>query len=910
MNDMENVEDVFALSPIQEGMLFHSISDPESGVFVTQICVEITGPVNAQALRSAWEQVVSCHAALRTAIFWDGLDEPLQLVRQTIDMPWQELDWMGRSDADLDDFLVQDRATPFDLTQAPAMRLKLLRCSDQRYRLLWSFHHIVMDGWSSNLVLRDVLDALSGSQQSEASLSYKHLVEMTSQAWGDDAAQYWHNTLGERESPTRIADFDANGRSDGWGHMRRGLSGSQTEQVMEFARAARVTLNTVVLGAWARVLATYADDPNPIFGTTLTTRPRDLADVEDAVGVYINTLPLQVSLDDAPLTDWLNDIQSNQRAMQAHELSSLSNVQRQSQIPTGTALFDSIVVFENHGAAEDVFAQTLAGTGIDAQIVRFVDQSNFPLAVLAIPGRELEFELVFERARFSDAFIDQMLSSLLAVLTSFAADPSKPAAAHATSQLAHSVSDFDQDIPLLHHRISEFAKSQPDAPAIRMSGQTVSYADLIARADGVAAGLEQQTYVGLFAQRGVDFVVGMLGILKSGAAFVPLDPDYPAGHSAAAAKDTGLRTLLATDARAARDLGLEADIVAISDTAHGTHDVEVQGDAPAYVIHTSGSQGKRKGVVVSHDNIAFSTRARRDVYQQPPKRFLLLSPVAFDSSMVGLFWTLSEGGTLVLPEPGQEKDVNAIANLIRDEGVTHMLAIPSLYRILLEFAPDDALASLDTVIVAGEACPPELVAEHYAALPNVRLFNEYGPTEASVWCLAAQLEARDATGPVPIGVPIPGMRACVLDQWGAPVPQGVVGELYVAGPGVAQGYLNLPEATAEKFLVDPLNPNERMYRTGDLVVQRRDGTYLYLGRADDQVKLNGFRIEPGEISGALSEHPDVAEAHVQLLGVPAGDSVDDLLGLIALQKPEVGDALLGEIEMMSEAAVAAALEDT
>ncbi|MEM6323585.1 MAG: amino acid adenylation domain-containing protein [Pseudomonadota bacterium] len=863
MNGLDGVTAVHPLAPIQEGMLFHSVSAPETGVFVTQICLELRGPFDADALRHAWEQVIARHSVLRTAYFWDGLDAPLAAVKEDVSLPWHEEDWRGRDPAEFDAYLAQDRALPIDLTDAPAMRLVLLRWGDDAWRLLWTFHHAVLDGWSANIVLRDVLAALAGSSASPRSLDYSVFAERAVAATESaSSAAFWRARLQNRHSATAISDPQCRPAA-GSGHAHHDLGAALTDDLTAFTRGAKITMNTLVLGAWARVLGTLGDDPQPLFGTTITTRPHDLEGAEEAVGVYINTVPIGPVIDETPMVAWLSAIQAEQQAMQGHAMMSLTEIQRQSAIPQGQPLFDSIVVFENHGAAEDAFASALSGSGLTATIAAFVDQSNYPLALLAIPGATLRFELVYDRARFHDGFALMVLQSLERALRGMLSAESAVGVSLAETQ--RNKVEAAEHAPLLPDMLA-FADTQPDHAAVISDAGSLSYRGLADESAGlahalIAQGVRPGDFVGLYAPRGSDFVRGMLAIHQAGAAFVPLDPDYPSGHNQASAEDAGLHVVLATRPLADQARVLAERVITLDARADGGMLPGSEAMQPAYLIHTSGSQGTRKGVAINHSNIAYSTRAREAVYGAGPARFLLLSPMAFDSAMVGLFWTLSTGGSLVLPRPGDERDVTAVADLIAANEVTHLLCIPSLYWMILDFAPAEALASLDTAIVAGEPCPPDLVEAHLRVAPHARLFNEYGPTEASVWCLAAQMTHDDARGPVSIGAPIPGTFAQLTDRFGHPVPDHVAGQLSIAGPGVARGYHGLPQATAERFrAVDGV----MQYDTGDLALRRAGGDYLYLGRSDDQIKVNGFRIEPGEIARKLAAHAGVSEAFVCL----------------------------------------------
>lgn len=888
--------DAFRLSPQQEGFLYHAVKDATPGLFLTQVVVDLGGAVETHRLRTAWARVIEAHPALRTIILWDGLDTPLQVVRDQADLPFDA----GPLPDDMEVWLAADRARGIDLAKAPLMRVALLGRGDAPRRMVWTFHHILMDGWSTQIVLGDLFRAYEGAELAPAP-SYRDFVEMALGLDPDAQARFWHPRVREVSLPTRIVDRLGRPAS-GHGLRETRLPRPESQALKDFAREQRITLNTLVLGAWARLLAIHSGEEEVIFGTTLSGRTGALPGIETTVGLCINTLPLRVRVDGPSLIDWLRDIQREQGQVQDHELTPLVDIQRESGLPPGTGLFDTIVVFENVPDLAGPGGAGLTVTGVD-----YRDQSNFALALVVLPGDEIALRLVHDRSYWSDAGADALLGQLRAILTRFVAAPGTAPGDHGAGVAAVPEPGEVPGTPPLCHLISTHATDRGDAPAVIRGGVSTDYANLEAKARGIAGALVARgtspgDHVGLFARRGADHVAGVLGILKAGAAFVPLDPDYPADHHTSVCASVPMTAILAEDAETEAAAALGPPVLPLSRTGDPLDDDRAQPDAAAYVIHTSGSQGTRKGVVVSHRNLTYSTLARRTVYDTPPARFLLLSPVAFDSAMAGFFWTLAEGGTLVLPEPGEERDAEAIAALIAREGVTHTLAIPSLWSLILDAARPGQLESLATVAVAGEACPPDLVIRHHDALPEVALVNEYGPTEATVWCIAARLTpASVPDGQVPIGRAIPGTAAHILDRFGQPVPDGVAGELFISGPGVAKGYLGRPDLTGDRFLPDPFLPGQQMYRTGDLAWRRPDGIIVYAGRSDDQLKIRGFRVEPGEIAAALTAHPDIAEAAIVLR--PELGTAD-----LARALGEMGDgaasALLSEIEAVDHDGVA------
>jgi amino acid adenylation domain-containing protein/non-ribosomal peptide synthase protein (TIGR01720 family) len=450
-------------------------------------------------------------------------------------------------------------------------------------------------------------------------------------------------------------------------------------------------------------------------------------------------------------------------------------------------------------------------------------------------------------------------------------------------------------VTCIHHLIEEQAAQKPTANAVQFGDQRLSYRDLDSRANRVAhhlcaQGVGPGDLVGICLERSAELVVAVVGVLKSGAAYVPLDPIYPQERLAFVLAETQAPVLLTQQYLAGRLPHHPGQVICLDTdwpTIAQQSDQKPAGDATAedlvYVIYTSGSTGKPKGVQIAHSNLINSTQARLDYYPEPVSSFLLLSSFAFDSSIVGIFGTLCQGGTLILPAPGDEQDVQKLAGLIHRHQVTDTLCLPSVYNLILTYAQAHQLDSLKTVIVAGEACPQDVVQRHYQRLPQTALYNEYGPTEATVWSTVYRVPATGVETPVPIGRPIANTHALILDRHRQPVPIGVPGELYIGGDGLARGYLNRPALTAERFTANPFGQGH-LYKTGDLARYRADGNIEFLGRIDHQVKIRGYRIEMGEIEATLSQHPAVRQA-VVVVYTPANQPDSAPKRLVAYVEP-------------------------
>lgn len=886
---LENVEDVYSLSPMQQGMMFHTIADPISGVFVNQISIELIGDLDIRVFQAVWADLVHRHSVLRTAFLWDGLDEPLQVVRQHAELEWAIHDWAslppGEQRARLDEALEADRHRGFDLAVAPLTRMMLIRTGEASWRWVWSMHHLVADGWSAQIVLDELFILYRARLRGEhvelnEPFSYRDFIERQIGHDRQGEEEYWRRCLAGFTSPHRldVPGIPLDPELSGHRSHTVMLDAKTADELRSAARALHVTLNTVFVGAWSVLLSKWTRERDVVFGATMAGRDAGLPGIESGVGLFINTLPLRaVVAPERRLGEWLRELQKSQVAMREFEHSSLASVQRWSDIPPGEALFESIVVFENYPSS----SERRGADGLVVGDTEHLEQSNYPLAVLVIPDEHLSVTFVYDSSRLASRSIERLGDQLATLLVEFARRPQAR------------LSDFDvvphedalqlptfeagpeltPDERCVHEIIESVAIERPDAIAAMFDGRSITYGDLDRAANDVArrlraAGVGPNRPVGLHLPRSIDMLTGMLGILKAGGAYVPLDPAYPPGHIRSLLEGDAIDVVL-TNVSLRHRLPDGRTTVMIDHDELPHHVLEHDGQRAvtnedlAYVIHTSGSTGRPKGVMVTHRNLVQSTMARIDHYGDPVGRFLLLSSFSFDSSVAGIFWTLCTGGTLVLPTPNLEQDMDRLVALAEDCEITHLLCLPALYKLLLEHADHSELTTLKVAIVAGEACPPGILEAHLRRVPHGDLHNEYGPTEATVWCTAHRATAADVGRALPIGRPIPGTTIHLLDEQGHRVPIGFPGEVCVSGPGISRGYLNRPDLTAERFVTVSIDGQPvRIYRTGDLASFRDDGTLLYLGRADRQLKIRGHRIEASAVEAVLQDHPTVGGAAV------------------------------------------------
>ncbi|WP_033442424.1 non-ribosomal peptide synthase/polyketide synthase [Saccharothrix sp. NRRL B-16314] len=840
-----DVEDVYPLTPLQAGMLFHSLVD-DGTAYVNQLRVRLSD-VDPERLARAWQRVVDRTPILRSDLVWEGLDEPVQVVRRGVTVPVTYADVT-------DELVAADAAAGVDLTAAPLMRLTIGRVSDTEVDLLWTSHHVLLDGWSTAQVFGEVLNECAGGP-APVRRPFRDYLAWLADVDQTAAESHWRGVLAGFETPTPLP-FD---RPPAEAHRAessaRVVLDLPAERLDAVARTHGLTVNTLVQGAWALLLARTAGRRDVVFGSTVSGRPAELPGVESMVGMFINTVPTRVSVEpEADVVGWLRRLQESQIESRRFEHVSLAQLRGWAGIESDphSRLFDSLLAFENYPVDKDT-----PDGGPRVGEASGTDTTTFPLTVAAHLDDSLHVELNYDPRLFDAATVTALGDRLRRLLDGIGADPGRR-----VFELPW-LSDADLDRVLaswhgpasgavvedtIKSRFAAQAARTPDAVAVTSDGTSLTYRELDERANRLAhhligTGIGPESVVALTLPRSPELVVAILGVLKAGAAYLPVDVSYPADRVAYMLSDA--RPALVLDALP-NLAGLPAD----------APDVVLRPQHAAYVIYTSGSTGKPKGVVVTHAGLAtFSAAeiARFDV--SPGDRVLQFSSPSFDASVLELWMALPAGATLVVPPPGPLLG-EQLAGFVTGFGITHALIPPAA----LATVADGELPTLRTLVVGGDATSAELVRRW---APSRRMINAYGPTESTV--VTSWSEALEPGGTPPIGRPIPGTSVRVLDDALQPVPVGVTGELYVSGVGLARGYLDRPGLTAQRFVADPFGaPGARMYRTGDLVRVRDDGQLAFVGRADHQVKLRGFRIELGEVEAVLAAHDAVAQVVVVL----------------------------------------------
>jgi amino acid adenylation domain-containing protein len=875
---------------MQEGMMFHTLYAPGSGAYVVHISSRIQGSLNVAAFKRTWQKIIDRHPILRSAYLWDKVDKPLQVVRNEVTLPWYEPDWRGlpaeKQEQQLQDYLWAEHSRGFDLSQAPLMRMALIRLDDNKYQFVWNYSHLLLDGWSVQIIFEELFAFYQAAAEGRElnvprPRPYRDFIAWMQKQDKAKAEAFWRKTLKGFSVPTPLPVETEHLSGEGPQHRELAIEVDPrtTANLQAIGRQHRITLNTFVQGAWAWLLARYSAMEEVVFGITVTGRPVSLRGVESVVGLLVNTLPMRVALDqDEPLLDWLKKLQEHQLEIRQYEASSLVEVKSWSEVSGMLPLFETFVVFENHPVATGI--QELHGN-LRFLSSRVFESAAYPLTLLAEPGEQMRLRMMYDSSRFSAPTVTRILDHVRTVLMAMAGNPEQNLSGLrflTEAERRQLLVEWNQtEAPYQQEKclpdlIEEQTARTPQALAVTSEQGWLSYQEMNERANQLAhhlraLGIGPEVRVGIRLDRSLEMIVGILGILKAGGAYVPLDPTYPPERLSYMLHDSQSRVLL-TQHRLLSQLPEFSGTVVQLDREwpeierNSTQDLNrvVTPENLAYVIYTSGSTGKPKGVAICHRSaVAFLHWVHKVFSRDDLAGVLASTSICFDLSVFEIFAPLSCGGSAMVV-----KNALALAELpeAAAQQVKLLNTVPSAMR---ELARMQAVpVSVRVVNLGGEASPGDLVREIYEASEVKKVFDVYGPTETTVYSAYAYIPRTHNAVHVPIGKPITNTQVYVLDERMEPLAIGAPGELFIGGAGLARGYLGHPELTAERFVPDPFSKREgdRLYRTGDLVRWRADGALDFIGRIDHQVKIRGYRIEMGEIEASLCQLEKVEHAIV------------------------------------------------
>ncbi|WP_157262946.1 non-ribosomal peptide synthetase [Pedobacter steynii] len=894
MKDKLNLEDIYTLSPLQNGMLFHSLYQKDSGAYIVQFACDFINGLVIDDFRNAWKQLIATHSILRTGFFYEVFESPVQCVFGDVELPLTIVDYSGLKGGALElaltNFLKDDSQRVFDLEQPPLMRISLILLAEHRVKMVWTNHHIILDGWSMSVLIREFL-VLYKRLRSGRSLSdvdkvdyFKDLIAYQRKVSKADSERHWSQYLAQLKSPTllpfihqrvprnkqlgnQVTQFVAEE------HLTRGLH--------DFAKQQHLTLNTIIQGAWAYLLSRYTGTTQVVFGTTVSGRMAAIHHVEDRVGLYINTIPVCIGVEnDLNIISWLRKIQEDHAVSTEYSHTPLADI----RVITGfdEDFFDSLVVFENY----PVSSITEAETDLKIENVHSQEQTHYSLLLCVKTDENLTIDFSYHSELLALETVQLMITHLTVLLDAIV-NPHHETIADLNYMTAveeerllfglnHSLVSYPENRTVVSY-FEEQVKLYPDRIALVDQDVSLSYQVLDGLSNRLArvlrnAGVGRNSIVGLLTGRTQETVIGMLGILKAGGAYLPMDLDYPQDRISYLLEDSQAVLLLvtATDYLVSYDITtmvvqqvLEQDEISLEALPS-----ENLAEDLCYVIYTSGTTGYPKGVLVEHRNVV-----RLFFHSDPLFDFgaedvwTMFHNPYFDFSVWEMYGALLYGGKLVMIPKMVARDPGSYLSLLVSHGVTVLNQTPSAFYNLIEaesyagLSPD--ALKLRYVIFGGEALKPLKLSGWYARYPDIALINMFGITETTVHVTYKLITEQEIGGNVSnIGTPIPTLSAYIFDPYQRLVPQGVTGELYVGGAGVSRGYLNRPELNASRFVPNPYRAEERLYRTGDLCRQQANGELEYIGRIDHQVKIRGYRIELGEIESRLLEHDQISDVVV------------------------------------------------
>ncbi|BBL77217.1 hypothetical protein MishRS11D_43150 (plasmid) [Methylomagnum ishizawai] len=938
------IEDIYPLSPIQQGILFHALQLGRDDPYFYQRAFLLEGALDPDAFAAAWRAVVARHPALRSAYRWD--DRPVWIVGKRRELALAAQDWRDLPEPEqwqrLAGLIGAERERGFDFAGERGFGLHLLRVAERRHWLLWSHHHIAMDGWSLGLVLRDFLRAYRHGPVFERPIpDCADYVRWLLNPDRPAALDHWRGQLADWDQATSLPLPAAPGtEATGYEEHAFRLDAADTARLRTAAHGLGVTPGTLLQAAHALLLGRHADSGEVVFGLTVSGRSAAVPGMEERVGLFINTLPLRVRLDPARnVGDWLRDLQAQAAELHRHEATSLADIQKASAIVEGAALFESILVFENYPL--DAALQRQDGPLRIDLLDRHAPEgcldhgrgrNNYPLSLIAHWGVTLDLTYSGQRRRFQPGAMAVLAGRLRFLLEQLTAVPERHLGNIRLARPGEAATLLGEAWTPAHPDVLAAWRFQveldPGAVAVRDGRRSLSRAELDAASNRLARallarGVRPETRVGVYLERSVELAVALLGILKAGGVYLPLDTGLPAARLQTLLAAAGAPIVLGRAQPAwLRESGLEIldpEAPGLAELSPAPLATPIQPGLAAYLIYTSGSTGTPKGVLVGHGALNHYVQGVLHRLQPWPEGTLaMVSTPAADLGHTVLFGALCGGRTLYCVPPDCAADPDRFAAALAGERVAALKIVPGLLRGLLQAArPADALPER-LLILGGEACPSELVETVRRLKPGCRIVNHYGPTETTVGALTHEPETGAlAAATLPIGRPLPGVQVHILDRDLNPLPEGVPGELYIGGPGVARGYLGSPGATAERFVGLGLEaggrgleqshppsspslgsqvPGLRFYRTGDRALLR-DGVVEFLGRADAQVKIRGYRVEPEEAARALRALDGVRDA-VVVADLPASDpGRTRLLGYVVAEAGRTveGPALLAAL---------------
>ncbi|MGE5342786.1 MAG: amino acid adenylation domain-containing protein [Candidatus Omnitrophota bacterium] len=900
MPEKNNIKNIYSLSPMQEGMLFHAVMGEHPGAYIEQTVITLRGPIDPERFKRAYQFLVDRTDILRTVFVYRTTKRPRQVVLEKQTAEFTFTDQTSSPDPlTIENFLANDRDKGFDLTKGPLMRLHLVQTGDKSWQLVWSFHHILMDGWCLGILFREFMDIYHAMQAQtlprlQPVVPYSRYIQWLEKQDKPKGLTYWKEYIDGYEQPATLPRSRC-GSSDRpsyvSGNHKFQLDDTQTRQLRQIAMKNRVTENVLFQALWGIMLQRYTSIDDVIFGAVVSGRPAELDGSDRMVGLFINTVPIRIqSKDGQTFSDLLKTIQYQSALSKPFEHLPLADIQAMS--PLKNRLIDQIIAFENYPLAENIkqSQDQHRGMEISAESIVMHEQTNYDLNLLVIPSSQLTVHFMFNSAVYDPAFIRRITDQLDQLIRQVIEHPdirlndidilTPDEKQELLIDLNQTATDWPKDKTIQQLFEEQVAKT-PDRIAITDAPIHLSYRELNENAGRLAGELQQRnvgedSIVAIMMERSIDMFIGLLGILKAGGAYLPIDPSFPKDRVEYMLKDSGAALLVTTlneeDKKSRSWEGKNALSLTHLNLlpSHPLNFNPLPSTSLAYLIYTSGSTGKPKGVMMMHYSATRVIKNANYFAIKTEDRILQLSNYAFDGSIFEIFGSLLEGAVLALSGKEAISSLDKLTERIKRENITIFFTTTALFNAMVDI-DIHCFRHIRGVLYGGERISVPHARKALDYMGPGRIIHLYGPTETGVYSTFYPIDSIDEHAEtIPIGKPISNTTVYILNRAGYPVPVGAPGELYIGGGGLARGYLNNPELTAEKFnksfwphLFSKRWAAEGMlYKTGDIVKWVNDGNIEFIERVDNQVKIRGFRIEIGEIENRILAHEAIKEAIV------------------------------------------------
>lgn len=887
------IDDIYPATDMQQGLLFHSAM--EQGAYVTQNMQTLEGELDTDAFIAAWQWVVQQHAIFRT-VFVGQSGQLQQLVNRSAVLPYLLFDLRQVTESEqlsqIEQYRQDDKRKGFVLHQAPLMRLAIWRLQDQCHRVLWTHHHALLDGWCLPLVFSQVLTAYlavrSGNVlQATIGRPYRDYVAWLAQQDRKAAEDYWRKQLAGIEGAASLPVSNVDSSRQGVAELHFALDLAQTAELIALAKRHNTTVNILLQSAWSYLLARYTGQSRVTFGTTVSGRPAVLEGVEQMVGLFINTVPVSVEVPlQMSMASWFAQMHRELLERDEYSYLPLSDIQRLAQLPSGSKLFDSLLVFENY-PVDQTLAAAADNIGLSARDIRNFEGTNYPLTLTVSVADQARFRVFYQRHLYSEKAMAALQGHLLQILQGMvtAADPrvgrlpvlDEPQQHYLIYQLNDTARPYPEQV-CLHQLFETNARQTPDAVAVLSGDECLTYRQLNQQANRlarymIAQGVRVGDLIPVSIPRRSDMIVALMAVLKTGAAYVPMDPVFPAQRKNLLIERVKAPLVL-THSQVSDELSTQfaalvtVDQINLSCYQDDDLGLEIDATTLAYIIFTSGSTGEPKGVMLQHKPVVNLINWVNTRYQvNAADRVLFITSMSFDLSVYDIFGLLAAGGSIYMATEADSKDPLKLVELIQTKQITFWDSAPAALMQLVGFLPEQGSASLRLAFLSGDWIPLSLPPSMQHCYPNVQVVGLGGATEAAIWSNFFDIQTVEAHWrSIPYGLPIQNARYYVLNENLDSVPDGVTGDLYIGGQCLSYGYYNQPMLTAERYLPDPhaSQPGGVLYNTGDRARRMDDGQLEFMGRVDHQVKLRGYRIELGEIEAAINSQSSVKESIVMI----------------------------------------------